>query len=250
MGSGSEEDEKEDKGDMKTKGARPSKEVSGTTSWFSLIFVSTVPLVANCAAFHSVSCLNAHVSASACQNKALYRRAARQWLSSPESTRFVSGFSPSSQLQAAMSYDDDLHHSIDDSLLPIIVIVAVFLIVAANGWISQLMGNEKTKSGLADFLKDGKGYNKSGFSLSDTERAVSSDPLPWLRLPRLDFVEVAGQERALTEEQILAKLESMRARMSKELADGNISEAERLGKELESVLNEGGIEFKVEKSWE
>eukprot|EP00429_Kryptoperidinium_foliaceum_P039094 CAMPEP_0176178424 /NCGR_PEP_ID=MMETSP0120_2-20121206/91422_1 /TAXON_ID=160619 /ORGANISM="Kryptoperidinium foliaceum, Strain CCMP 1326" /LENGTH=59 /DNA_ID=CAMNT_0017516577 /DNA_START=1 /DNA_END=177 /DNA_ORIENTATION=- len=47
--------------------------------------------------------------------------------------------------------------------------------------------------GLGAFLKDGSGYNKSGFQNIQGSKGKSSDPLPWLKLPQLDFVEVSGQ---------------------------------------------------------
>lgn len=57
--------------------------------------------------------------------------------------------------------------------------------------------------GLAAFLKDGTGFQKSAFKerkpnpFGKNENAPlgsSKDPLPWLKLPTLDFVEVKGQE--------------------------------------------------------
>lgn len=76
---------------------------------------------------------------------------------------------------------------------PILITVAFLLGVVANGWIQRLLSGER---GLGSYLSDGKGYNKSKFQplQGDSDRAVQFDPLPWLKLPQLDFVEVAGQE--------------------------------------------------------
>ena len=132
--------------------------------------------------------------------------------------------------------------------VPVVVLVALVLLVGANGWINRLMGGgkEKSSSGLGDFLKDGTGYNKSGFSLSDSERAVSSDPLPWLRLPKLDFVEVAGQDNRLSEAEVVASLESLRVEMKQELAKGNVQKAEELGRILEELLQTNGMQFNTD----
>jgi len=64
--------------------------------------------------------------------------------------------------------------------------------------------------------------------LDDKDRAVARDPLPWLKLPKLDFVEVAGQEPDTTgaEEQQQEKSETLKGTRqlqvkSEELNDGN-----------------------------
>jgi hypothetical protein len=76
-----------------------------------------------------------------------------------------------------------------------VVVVALTLGIGANLWIQQLLSGDR---GLGNFLSDGSGFGRSKFqplSTKDQDRAVSSDPLPWLKLPKLDFVEVAGQQQ-------------------------------------------------------
>jgi hypothetical protein len=140
-----------------------------------------------------------------------------------------------------------------------LVFVALAIGILANGWISRLLSGDQ---GLASFLSDGSGYNKSSFKplKKDSDRAVQSDPLPWLKLPELDFVEVAGQEprrrsdptfppasatssglgeggEANDESIMIAKLELIRREMQDQLRSGNTQEAERLRTELERLMN-------------
>ena len=87
----------------------------------------------------------------------------------------------------------------------VVVIVAVILAFSAQTWINSLVGGDQ---GLGAFLSDGSGFNKSGFKprrrpITDereiegdpTKPLGGSDPLPWLKLPELDFVDVAGQPK-------------------------------------------------------
>lgn len=134
---------------------------------------------------------------------------------------------------------------------PVLLLVALTLGVLANGWIQRMLSGEQ---GLASFLSDGAGFNKSGFKplRGDADRAVQSDPLPWLRLPDLDFVEVAGQEQLKKEEfergqqqqvAAIAELELLRLKMQEQLVLGNIKEADALRQELESAMRESGVQF-------
>jgi hypothetical protein len=158
------------------------------------------------------------------------------------------GCRPTTSVRLYASPEDLLDSTSLSSVLPLLlVVVALVLGVGANSWIGKLLnGDDNKATGLAAFLKDGQGYNRSGFSLtnkSNEDRAVSSDPLPWLKLPKLDFVEVAGQQ---TEQQVLEeRLESLRLDMNEELDKGNVQEADRLRKELESLLRESGMEFQT-----
>ena len=142
---------------------------------------------------------------------------------------------------------------------PVLLVVALVLGIAANLWIQKLLSG---KQGLGSFLSDGTGFNKSGFkpitTTGDDERAVSSDPLPWLRLPRLDFVDVAGQDKLILEDYekgqlndsnsaqydtVLVQLERLRERMNDALANGKVDEATALSKELEKLMKENDIQF-------
>ena len=55
-----------------------------------------------------------------------------------------------------------------------------------------MLGGEQ---GLGAFLSDGSGYNKSGFKPRKKNEEEASDPLPWLKLPEFDYVDVAGQPK-------------------------------------------------------
>jgi hypothetical protein len=73
-----------------------------------------------------------------------------------------------------------------------IIILAVVL-----GLLSQILINSMLKGdqGLGAFLSDGKGYGKSQFRpYTKGKDPRKKDPLPWLKLPKFKYVEVAGQE--------------------------------------------------------
>ena len=128
---------------------------------------------------------------------------------------------------------------------PIVVCVALVLGVAAQGWINGLAGGDR---GLSSYLGDGSGYSGSGFSEKPTDAdAVSGDdPQPWLKLPKLDFVEVAGQNDGGMEEQ----LERIRQKMNRALEEGQMELATELRQELEEVMTENDFDFTSEGSFE
>jgi hypothetical protein len=132
---------------------------------------------------------------------------------------------------------------------PLLLLVSLVLGVAANGWIQRLLNGEQ---GLSSFLSDGSGFNKSKFKplRSDEDRAVQSDPLPWLRLPQLDFVEVAGHKsrspRLLDNDAVVAQLEMLRVRMNEQLAAGNVAEANALRQQMETIMRESNVQFLVD----
>ena len=66
---------------------------------------------------------------------------------------------------------------------------------------------------------------------------------PWLSLPKLDFVEVAGQQQVEAEKMVQLKLESLREQMNKNLQEGNMEEATKLRNELEQLCEQSGFEF-------
>ena len=133
---------------------------------------------------------------------------------------------------------------------PLIVVgVALGLGITAQGLINQMLEGDQ---GLGAFLKDGSGYNKSGFRPTTRTKkkpssTASNDPLPWLKLPQLDFVEVAGQppptRSGPSEKALLTKLESLRLEMNTLLKQGNVADAAVLREELELLMDEAGIEF-------
>ena len=157
---------------------------------------------------------------------------------------------------------------------PIIVIGALILAISAQSFINSMLEGDQ---GLGNYLSDGTGYNKSKFkarkkpntiddSYDPTKPLGTGDPLPWLKLPELDFVDVAGQEekkrkkvqpnmksvpqrikdmdKAMErDEKVLAKLESLKDRMKAEVEMGDLVAAKRIEDELESIMKKEGYEF-------
>ena len=129
--------------------------------------------------------------------------------------------------------------------------------------------------GLGAFLRDGSGYNRSGYrpNTSGDNDSSSNDPLPWLKLPKLDFVEVAGQEEQgpSPEQQLLAEqeeqervyeeldrlrqelnqeLQSVRRRRLEGMANGgkdDMAKAKLLQAKLEGLMKAYGIEFETDE---
>lgn len=118
--------------------------------------------------------------------------------------------------------------------------VALVLFAAAQTFINQMLEGDQ---GLGAFLKDGSGYNRSGFN-NIADQKDRDDPLPWLKLPKLDFVEVAGQ--ADQEEAVYEQLETMRREMNHKLEEGNTAEATVIKDKLEKLMRANGIEFNAE----
>jgi hypothetical protein len=118
--------------------------------------------------------------------------------------------------------------------------VALVLFAAAQTFINQMLDGDQ---GLGAFLKDGSGYNRSGFN-KVADQKDRDDPLPWLKLPKLDFVEVAGQ--ADQEATAYEQLETMRREMNQRREEGNTAEATVIKDELEKLMQANGIEFKAE----
>jgi hypothetical protein len=119
--------------------------------------------------------------------------------------------------------------------------VALVLFAAAQTLINQMLDGDQ---GLGAFLKDGSGFNRSGFNKA-ADQKNRDDPLPWLKLPKLDFVEVAGQadqEAAAAYE----RLETMRIEMNQRREEGNTDEATAIKDKLEMLMRANGIEFKAE----
>lgn len=115
---------------------------------------------------------------------------------------------------------------------------------------------------MGAFLSDGSGYNKSGFkarSKKGTEdSAVSDDPLPWLKLPQLDYVDVVGQPKrsakikveaplnedyAQADAQIVSEMESLKEQMKIKVQEGDLVEAKKIEMELEKIMKKEGYEY-------
>jgi hypothetical protein len=134
-------------------------------------------------------------------------------------------------------------------LVPILLIVAVSLFVASQGWINSLLSGDR---GLGAFLSDGSGYSKSGFrpvsKSGDGKESESEDPLPWLKLPRFDFVDVAGQDSSVSEEVVLKRLEELRVEMNDLLEQKKFREASAVRLTLEKLMKVNGVEFQYSSS--
>lgn len=141
----------------------------------------------------------------------------------------------------SLSLDDT--NEIMSSGTPIALVAAMLLFVAAQGFINQLVSGNQ---GLGAYLKDGSGYNKSAFSPNSQEMNNQDDPLPWLSLPKLDFVDVKGQDDdgALLE----LELQEIRLEMKEKLREGKIQEATALRDKLERVMETSGFEFETDES--
>jgi hypothetical protein len=126
--------------------------------------------------------------------------------------------------------------------------LALLLGIAAQTFINQMLEGD---DGLGAFLKDGSGYNKSGYRPKDKKNnegdKTSTDPLPWLKLPRLDFVEVAGQRNMNAEELVYQQFEQLRQEMNEKLEEGKVEQASAIRKELEVLMKEAGIEYRSDQ---
>ena len=98
--------------------------------------------------------------------------------------------------------------------------------------------------GLGAYLSDGKGFAGSRFSpAGGSGDAISgNDPLPWLKLPTFEFVEVAGQGDPVEEQ-----LESLRRSMNRALQEGKVQQAIELRQELEAIMAENGFDYTAEE---
>jgi len=124
-----------------------------------------------------------------------------------------------------------------DASIPLVPLLAALTIgVAAQTLINSMLQGDQ---GLGAFLRDGSGFNKSGFRPTSSKEK-SDDPLPWLPLPWLDFVDVAGQVK---DAELMSKLEEMRRTMEGARSEGRMEEAEELRRELEGLMEANGIEF-------
>jgi hypothetical protein len=121
-----------------------------------------------------------------------------------------------------------------------------------------MLGGEQ---GLGAFLSDGSGYNKSGFKPRKKNEEEASDPLPWLKLPEFDYVDVAGQPKKpklqqlqkiqssdkSKEAEVVSRLELLFAEMKKEVDNDNLIEAKRIELELEKIMEEEGYNFSTKQ---
>ena len=131
-----------------------------------------------------------------------------------------------------MSYFDE------PPVVVFVVLAAAILGVGSQALISSMLDGDQ---GLRAFLNDGSGFNKSKFSPTKmVDGRNPSDPLPWLRLPKLDFVEVAGQD---DESGIVQELEFLAARVRSEMSRGDTEKASETMKELDSMMEQYGFDY-------
>ena len=159
--------------------------------------------------------------------------------------------------------------------VPIVVVAAAILAYSTQTWINSLLGGDQ---GLGAFLSNGTGFNNSGFkerrrvrrpmmdgvATPDDPSAPlgGPDPLPWLKLPEFDYVDVAGQpakekkpkvlrqpaaaEEKLVEEEseiVIMKLEALRGRMKDEVEAGDLQSAKRTEDEMLKLMKDEGYDY-------
>jgi hypothetical protein len=142
----------------------------------------------------------------------------------------------------------------DLPLVPLATIAALILLITAQSFINFLLKGDR---GLGAFLSDGSGYNKSGFRrTNNSDDRMETDPLPWLKLPMFDYVDVAGQKKeqmmvaGSTDEEIvlLRRMEEMKDQIRERIDEGKYDSARKIELELELLMKAEGYEFK--KSFE
>ena len=94
--------------------------------------------------------------------------------------------------------------------------------------------------------KGGMGNNKNDDRQVDVSR---KDPIPWLRLPKLDLVEVAGQvELEIDQEKedadIFVRLDELRERLNSQPSDGDAFGSLATEKQMRNVMEECRFEYK------
>lgn len=142
-----------------------------------------------------------------------------------------------------------------DNLL--IVSLALILGVAAQGFINSMVSGDR---GLGAFLSDGSGFNRSNFKpvdrkskKEDNAPLSGADPLPWLKLPKLSYVEVAGQSEAdkmslLSENVARETLEALAESIREHIKKGDLESAQNAKADLEQKMEEYGFEFNNDNS--
>ena len=114
------------------------------------------------------------------------------------------------------------------------------------------------RSGLGAFLKDGSGFQGSGYQPNTKSKDA---PLAWLKLPKFDFVEVFGAENevdlggvpvdaslaSIAEAEFESRLNSVAALLRACLAAGDYDRAAELRKKLEIMLENSGFEYRIDR---
>jgi len=145
--------------------------------------------------------------------------------------------------------------------IPILVAASFLLFLSAQAFINTLLSGDR---GLGNYLSDGGGYGRSGFvprrKGEDASDAPLSgpDPLPWLKLPQFDYVEVKGQprnsrsetfteaggnERSSDKSDVLVELELMRDQMRMKVEEGDMVAAKQIENRLRELMKREGFEY-------
>lgn len=120
------------------------------------------------------------------------------------------------------------------------------LIVAASGLGvllgagSLIAGAYEGEKGLGAFLRDGEGYQKSGYKDDKLEarRMKAPDFLDKVSLPAFDFVQVySGEENAVEQ------AENLRKELSKTLDLGDVDKARQIERKLNKVMRDNGLRY-------
>lgn len=124
------------------------------------------------------------------------------------------------------------------------------IVATAQTLINSMLDGDQ---GLRAYLSDGSGYNKTRFVRSGGDpkkKDDAADPLSWLQLPKLYFVEVAGQEvettAVVTEEMeasVVRKLGGLAERLRSEMNEDEKEKAKNTVLELESLMSKYGFEY-------
>ena len=114
---------------------------------------------------------------------------------------------------------------------------SIFIGVTAQSLINSMIQGDQ---GLGAFLSDGDGFSNSKFK-PVSRKTARVDPLPWLKLPKFDFVEVAGQENTV-EERVLV---NERDNQSKDRLQMIQLLIQRMEKELQMGDTEGALKTKL-----
>ena len=137
-------------------------------------------------------------------------------------------------------------------LVPFAVIASIILLIIAQSWINFLL---KGDQGLGAFLSDGSGYNKSGFKpKKDKDTVGVEDPLPWLKLPEFDYVDVAGQPKRpqissetqttmAIDGEVISKMEALKDEMKIKVSQGDFERAKKIEMQLETLMKKEGYTF-------
>ena len=127
---------------------------------------------------------------------------------------------------------------------PYFVLVGIILGIASQYLINTMLRGDR---GISAFLSDGNDFNNSRFkTIQSSVDTRKEDPLPWLKLPKLDFVEVAGQENDGSFDTVKQQLDSLKLKLDSELASGQNVKASKTMKELDLLMKKYGFEFEAE----